>query len=103
MVDVQIEISAKNGRNLDMLIKELEVYARHAMFVEGSLIVSNERQRSAICSAEVALRAAMDETAPLEIIAEDLRRACFFLESLIGRVGVEDVLERIFSRFCIGK
>ena len=103
MVDVQIEISAKNGRNLDMLIKELEVYARHAMFVEGSLIVSNERQRSAICSAEVALRAAMDETAPLEIIAVDLRRACFFLESLIGRVGVEDVLERIFSKFCIGK
>jgi tRNA modification GTPase len=101
--DVQIEISAKNGRNLDVLIKKLEAYARQAMCVEGSLIVSNERQRSAICSAEVALRAALDENAPLEIVAEDLRLACFFLESLIGRVGVEDVLDRIFSRFCIGK
>lgn len=101
--DVQIEISAKNGRNLDMLIKELEAYAKQAMLIEGSLIVSNERQRSAICSAEVALTAALDESAPLEIVAEDIRRACFFLESLIGRVGVEDVLERIFSRFCIGK
>ena len=76
--DVQIEISAKNGRNLDMLIKKLEAYARQVMCVEGSLIVSNERQRSAICSAEVALRAALDENAPLEIVAEDLRRACFF-------------------------
>jgi tRNA modification GTPase len=101
--DLRIEISAKTGRNLDMLIKRLEGYARKSMFVEGSLIVANERQRSAICAAEVALRAALDESAPLEIVAEDLRRACFFLESLIGRVGVEDVLERIFARFCIGK
>jgi tRNA modification GTPase len=51
----------------------------------------------------VALKAATDENAPLEIVAEDIRRACFFLESLIGRVGVDDVLERIFSQFCIGK
>jgi tRNA modification GTPase len=101
--DLKIEISAKTGRNLDMLIKRLESHAQKAMFVEGSLIVANERQRSAIRSAEVALRAATDETAPLEIVAEDLRRACFFLESLIGRVGVDDVLERIFARFCIGK
>ena len=99
----KIEISAKTGRNLDILIKRLESYARLSMSVEGSLIVANERQRSAIRSAAVALKAATDENAPLEIVAEDLRRACFFLESLIGRVGVDDVLERIFARFCIGK
>jgi tRNA modification GTPase len=101
--ELKIEISAKTGRNLDQLIKGLEDYAQQAMSVEGSLIVANERQRSAIRSAEVALRAAMEENAPLEIVAEDIRRACFFLESLIGRVGVDDVLERIFARFCIGK
>jgi tRNA modification GTPase len=99
----KIEISAKTGRNLDMLIKRLECYAQQCMSVEGSLIVANERQRSAIRSAAVALTAAADENAPLEIVAEDLRRACFFLESLIGRVGVDDVLERVFARFCIGK
>jgi len=101
--ELKIEISAKTGRNLDMLIKRLECYAQQCMSVEGSLIVANERQRSAIRSAEVALKAATDENAPLEIVAEDIRRACFFLESLIGRVGVDDVLERIFSQFCIGK
>ena len=101
--DLEIEISAKTGRNLDILINRLEGYAKQTMSVEGSLIVANERQRSAICSAEVALRAALDECAPLEIVAEDLRRACFFLESLIGRVEVEDVLDRIFAQFCIGK
>jgi tRNA modification GTPase len=101
--ELEVEISAKTGRNLDMLIKSLEGYAKQTMSVEGSLIVANERQRSAICSAEVALRSALDDGAPLEIVAEDLRRTCFFLESLIGRVGVEDVLDRIFARFCIGK
>jgi tRNA modification GTPase len=73
------------------------------MSVEGSLIIANERQRSALRSAELALSSALDESAPLEIVAEDIRRACFFLESLIGRVGVEDVLDRIFAKFCVGK
>jgi tRNA modification GTPase len=101
--EVKIEISAKTGRNIDMLIRRLEEYAKQTMYVEGSLIVANERQRSALRSAEMALNSALDESAPLEIIAEDLHRACFFLESLIGRVGVEDVLDRIFARFCVGK
>ncbi len=80
--DVQIEISAKNGRNLDMLIRKLEVYAREAMFVEGSLIVSNERQRSAICSAEVALTAALEETAPLEDYCRGFTPGVFFSRKL---------------------
>ena len=67
------------------------------------MIVANERQRFAVQQAYEALQAALDEKAPLEVLAEDLRRACFALESLMGKVGVEDVLDQLFSRFCIGK
>lgn len=39
----------------------------------------------------------------LELLAEDLRHCIFMLQRLVGRVDAEDVLERVFSGFCIGK
>ena len=38
-----------------------------------------------------------------ELIAEDVRTAVLSLDSLVGYVGVEDLLDEIFSSFCIGK
>jgi tRNA modification GTPase len=40
---------------------------------------------------------------PVDIVAEDLRVAMRALDSLIGKVDVEDLLGEIFSSFCIGK
>jgi tRNA modification GTPase len=40
---------------------------------------------------------------PVDLLAEDLRLAIRALDSLIGRVDVENVLGEIFSSFCIGK
>ncbi|MCH7630421.1 MAG: hypothetical protein IIC07_00815, partial [Proteobacteria bacterium] len=42
------------------------------------------------------------ETDPA-ILAEDIRLAARALGRVTGRVGVEDILDKIFSRFCIGK
>ena len=39
----------------------------------------------------------------VELAAEHLRQAIRALDSLIGRVDVEDLLDEIFSSFCIGK
>ena len=38
-----------------------------------------------------------------ELAAEEIRRAISALDSLIGRVDVEDVLDEIFASFCLGK
>jgi len=38
-----------------------------------------------------------------ELVAEELRAAVRGIDSLVGRVDVEDILDEIFSRFCIGK
>jgi tRNA modification GTPase len=38
-----------------------------------------------------------------EIAAEDIRSAVRSLEMLVGRVGVENLLDEIFSSFCLGK
>jgi tRNA modification GTPase len=99
----KVTISARTGQNLEEFIGRLQDYASETMSVDGSMIAANERQRFAIVMAQEALLAALDEKAPLEVVAEELRRACFSLESLMGKVGVEDVLDHLFSRFCIGK
>jgi tRNA modification GTPase len=97
------DLSVKTGLNLEFLIDRLQVFANENMTIAGSLVVANARQRSAIDGALDALMDAGRENAPLEILAEDLRRACFALEGLIGKVGVEDILDSLFARFCIGK
>ena len=38
-----------------------------------------------------------------DLLAEDVRLALRSIETLVGRVGVEDILGEIFSSFCIGK
>jgi tRNA modification GTPase len=61
---------------------------------------SVQRAIGALESAEVEVNAGPDR---VELAAEHLRRAMRALDSLIGRVDVEDLLDEIFSSFCIGK
>jgi len=59
--------------------------------------------KTAALSLEAVLSMLEDESVPVDLLAEDLRRAIRSLDSLIGRVDVENVLGEIFSSFCIGK
>ena len=51
---------------------------------------------------EYAKQHLVDE-AQAEIVAAELKEAIFKLSSLIGAVGVEDILDEIFASFCLGK
>jgi tRNA modification GTPase len=69
-------------------------------------IITRERHRMAIGRAAAALEAssrALSTGAQADIAAEELRAAVRALDSLIGRVDVESLLDEIFLRFCIGK
>jgi len=61
----------------------------------------------AMKTAIAGLHASIDQvssgTFEVELVSEDLRRAVLALDSLIGKVDVEDLLDSIFSSFCIGK
>jgi len=98
-----IEISVKQEETIQRLIDRLREYADETMSLDNSAVIANERQRIAVDQALDALTDAGKPNLPPELVAENLRRVLFALESLIGKVGVEDVLEHIFSRFCIGK
>ena len=73
----------------------------------GAGVSTHERHRLIMIKAENALKKCLRELSRgeprLEIAADELRAALIILEGMIGSVGVEDFLDKIFADFCIGK
>jgi len=71
-----------------------------------SVIVTNTRHRDAMRSAKIDLQLTLDsmkKRMPPELIAIDLKGALDKLGLIIGKTTTDDILDRIFSKFCIGK
>ena len=98
-----LPISMVSGVGLDRLSEELTARVR-ALFEEGgpAPVVTRARHRAALADCVEALRRAGAVAAP-ELIAEDLRLAARALGRVTGQVDVEELLDRIFRDFCIGK
>jgi tRNA modification GTPase len=98
-------ISATTGSGLDPLEHDLEQFARDALEVGGEIpALTRERHREAMTTACEALeRIVLDGSLPPEVVAEEIRVAQHAVGRIAGRVDVEDVLDEVFGRFCIGK
>lgn len=97
-----IVVSAATGVGLAALRHWLCEWARTVTRPGEPALLSHARHRAAFAEAEAALREAAEATEPV-LRAEALRMACHAFGRIAGRVGVDDVLDRIFSQFCIGK
>lgn len=100
----ELTISAVSGAGIAALLGLVHERARSA-FGAGDALVTRERHREALerCAAHLARVAQADQRTPPELICEDLRLAVRALGEIGGHVGVDDVLDRLFSGFCIGK
>lgn len=96
-------ISAKTGAGIDELLQRLAKEAER--FAGEPALVTRERQRIALREAVERIASALLLAKPgqEELFAEELRLAARSLGRITGRVDVEDVLDKIFSSFCIGK
>ena len=72
-------------------------------FTGEDAVLSRERDLVALTAAQEALDRFLSEGATDEIAAEHLRQAGLALERLVGRIDTEQVLDRLFASFCIGK
>ncbi|MEE2661902.1 MAG: tRNA uridine-5-carboxymethylaminomethyl(34) synthesis GTPase MnmE [Pseudomonadota bacterium] len=98
-----VAISAKTGKGLKELVSVLNSYiAKRFEIGTRKNFVTRARHREALNESLAALVRASEVTAA-ELFAEDLRLAARSLGTVTGRVDVEDILDRIFSEFCIGK
>ncbi|MBA4612957.1 tRNA uridine-5-carboxymethylaminomethyl(34) synthesis GTPase MnmE [Stappia taiwanensis] len=96
-----VSVVAPGG--LDGLIDALGDFAEASAGSLADPLATRERHRTHLEACRQALTLSLDDNRPLEIRAEDLRRAADALGRIAGRVGVEDLLDVIFREFCIGK
>ena len=106
---VVVATSAESGTGLDALIAAIEQVLDESAAAPALDIplLTHERHRQAITHALGELAAFRDGWAagvlPAPVAAVHLREGVQVLEELVGSVDVEDVLGRVFSRFCVGK
>ena len=97
-------VSVKSGEGLAELERHLTQCVAEALGREEAPVLTRARHRRLVEEARAALlRAIPALEAGAELAAEDARLAAHAIGRLTGRIDVEDLLEEIFSSFCIGK
>jgi tRNA modification GTPase len=96
-----LPVSSVTGAGLSELLTQVEELARSVLPAEDEVSL-NRRQAELIAEAHAALEEAADAT-DIVLIAESLRFARSAFDRLTGRAGMEDVLDALFGRFCLGK
>jgi len=100
-----IGVSGLSGEGVSQLVSGIA--SRLEVMANGAAIATNIRHRTAIDLAirhlERANLIVSDGSDRVELAAADMHHALKALEALVGAVDVENVLDEIFSRFCLGK
>ena len=100
-----IAISAKNG-NINQLRQELVAFAAEQCDMRNAVTISNTRHYEALVRAQEAIKRVLDGL-QLQISGEflsmDLQDCLTALGEITGQISSQEVLNNIFSKFCIGK
>ncbi len=100
----QVTGSAHTGDGLDALTDLMRARVLEDLGAKETPSLTRARHRQGVERAHAALvRAQARLTSAPELAGEDLRTAAHALAAVTGRVDVEDVLDRVFADFCIGK
>ncbi|MDR1205404.1 MAG: tRNA uridine-5-carboxymethylaminomethyl(34) synthesis GTPase MnmE [Peptococcaceae bacterium] len=103
----QLRVSALKGEGLDRVARCLrDRFLAGTQNENGPACLINARHGAALAKAKEALvhaLAALDGGIPLDMISIDLRQAWMSLGEMTGSVSDEDIIDRIFSKFCLGK
>ena len=102
-----LEISAITGQGIEQLKDRIELAAMQTSAIASDLeIAVNERHANALTRSIKELKLAFDElqsNSSVEVIAQQIRIGFTIIGEIVGKTTTEDLLESIFSKFCIGK
>jgi len=102
----QFYVSAKTGGGVDDLKKAMLGKVGTLTGTSGEEVLVNTRHRDALRRAKDRLTLSHETLTSgksLELVALDLRGSCDALGEIVGKTSTEDLLDRVFSTFCIGK
>ncbi|MDE5567455.1 MAG: tRNA uridine-5-carboxymethylaminomethyl(34) synthesis GTPase MnmE [Muribaculaceae bacterium] len=105
-VEAIIDVSAADGNGIDNLEHRLVEISGANDISASDVIVTNARHHRSLVDAEASLTRAIDGiNASLsgDFIAQDLRETLHHLSTITGTITTSDILQTIFSKFCIGK
>ena len=104
--DSPLQISAKCNIGIDSLRTALRKCTDTSHLNSNSVVVTNMRHYAALEKASGSLEAAltaMDNNLPSDLLSEDIRQTLHHLGEITGDITSDDILQTIFSKFCIGK
>jgi tRNA modification GTPase len=101
-----IEISAKQGFNIDKLIERISVYMSKLSVDSHNVIVTNSRHLDLLSKTHneiKKIKSSIKQNISSDLLSIDIKQASYFLGELTGEISNDELLGNIFSKFCIGK
>ena len=102
-----IKISSKDNIGIDLLYKKIEeLFNLSEINVDGEVIITNERHKNSIKKALEDLDKAeksIKDNMPIDIVEIGLREVLTDINAITGEEIGEEIIDKIFSRFCLGK
>lgn len=101
-----IEISAKEGTGLDRLIQEISRKIQMGTAGQEEDVITNERHYECLLRSREALEHAYESimaNMPVDLVAIDLQQSIEALGEIVGLTVSEEIVDRIFHNFCLGK
>lgn len=102
----QIGISAKENTNIDFLKNALVDIVKLLKTDDQNVIITSARHEQSLISCKESLikaKEALKNKVSTEFVSQDIRQAVYYLGEITGEISNEEVLGRIFEKFCIGK
>ncbi len=97
-----ILISAKYHQGIDILLKSISDKIKDKFSSNSGLLITRQRYREALRNT-VNYLSEFNFNKEIELLAEDIRLACREIGKITGRIEVDEILDKIFGSFCIGK
>ena len=99
-----VYISAKQKHGIENLLSKIETLVSQITTKNNNLFLTSKRQENVLhqIQSELEPLVANNET-NLELLAHHTKKAIGFFDNLLGKTTADDVLDNVFSGFCVGK
>lgn len=95
-------LSSKSDESIHILINSIYSRLSQILTIGDEPVITRKRHRQLLRKSLLSLEQ-FDISNELELACEDLRQAAFSIGKVTGKIDVDDILDKIFSTFCIGK